>query len=253
MQQGMLVAGWIVWGITLFYSIALFLIPHRDRGVIMLSRRYAALLATGLIATLLADVSKLHLLWWALLAYPLNLLLFSSVMNMKTRALAEKMAAQAMTASESTDVRGRTDIRAEAERLRRDLDLLEDPETICSFGQMAFDGDGVEQDYVQAAHWWKIAAEKRHVRSQHNLALMYENGLGVPRDFGEAAKWYRMAAEQGSAASQNNLGALYERGHGVPQDNTLALDLYRQAAKKGDANAVSNAHRLEAVMEDIKG
>ena len=82
---------------------------------------------------------------------------------------------------------------------------------------------------------------------------MYENGLGVPRDFGEAAKWYRMAAEQGSAASQNNLGALYERGHGVPQDNTLALDLYRQAAKKGDANAVSNAHRLEAVMEDIKG
>jgi hypothetical protein len=41
-------------------------------------------------------------------------------------------------------------MRDEVERLRRDLELLDDPETICSFGQAAFDGDGVEQDYVRA-------------------------------------------------------------------------------------------------------
>jgi len=62
-----------------------------------------------------------------------------------------------------------------------------------------------------------------------------------------------MAAEQGHAGSQNNLGALYESGHGVPQDNSIALDLYRQAAKGGDINAVSNVHRLEALMKDKEG
>jgi hypothetical protein len=141
-------------------------------------------------------------------------------------------------------------MRAELDRLCQDLDLLEDPETICSFGQMAFDGDSVDQDHVQAANWWKIAAKQNHARSQHNLALMYENGQGVPQDLTEAAKWYRMAAEQGHAGSRNNLGALYESGDGVAQDNMIALDLYRQAAKGGDANAASNVLRLEALMRD---
>ena len=138
----------------------------------------------------------------------------------------------------------------EVARLRLDLELLEDPETICSFGQMAFDGDSVEQDFVEAANWYKIAAEQGHARSQHNLACMHEKGQGVFRDCAEAAKWYRMAAEQGHAGSQNNLGALYEGGDGVPQDNMIALDLYRQAAKGGDDNAASNVLRLEALMKD---
>jgi hypothetical protein len=140
-------------------------------------------------------------------------------------------------------------MQSEVNRLQRDLELLEDPETICSFGQMAFDGDGVEQDYVEAANWYKIAAEQGHARSQHNLALMYENGQGVPRDAAQAAKWYRIAANQGHPGSQNNLGALYESGDGVSQDYEMALELYRQAADGGDANAVANLRRLKAMME----
>ncbi len=105
--------------------------------------------------------------------------------------------------------------RAEIKRLKRDLDLLEDPETMLSFGQMSFDGDGIEQDYVAAANWFRIAAEQGHAKAQHNLGLMYESGLGVPKDCSEAAKWYRLAAEQGLASSQNNFGALFEAGHGV--------------------------------------
>lgn len=247
------IAGWVVWGVGLLYCIVFFLIPHQDRGVTMLQRRFAVLLAIGLIVTLFANVSKLHLLWWAPLAYSLNVLLFTVATEIKTRSFAEKMAAQMRATQAGEDNAEITQMRAEVVRLRRDLDLLEEPETICSFGQMAFDGDGVEQDYVQAANWWKIAAEQGHARSQHNLALMYENGQGVPLDFAEAAKFYRMAAEQGYASSQNNLAVLYESGTGVPQDNIIALDLYRQAAKGGDANAVSNAHRLETLMKDKRG
>ena len=141
------------------------------------------------------------------------------------------------------------EMRAEVKRLRRNLELLEDPETICSFGQMAFDGDGTDQDFVQAANWYKIAAEKGHPRSQHNLAVMYENGQGVDRDSTLAAKYYRMAADQGHSGSQNNLGSLHETGDGVPQNRNLALALYRQAAAGGDKNATSNAQRLESLMK----
>lgn len=141
----------------------------------------------------------------------------------------------------------------EVSRLRQELELLDDPETICSFGQMAFDGNGVEQDYVQAANWYKMAAEQGSARAQHNLALMYENGYGVTRNLREAAKWYRMAADQGNAGSQNNLAALYEIGEGVLQDEAIALALYRQAAKGGDENAVSNVKRFEALLKGPVG
>lgn len=140
-------------------------------------------------------------------------------------------------------------LRSEVERLRRDLELLEDPQTIYSFGQMAFDGDGVEQDYVAAANWYRIAAEQGHATAQHNLALMYENGEGVPQDYSEAAKWYHMAAAQGYPGSQNNLGRLYETGDGVPRDYAVALEWYRRAAEGGDTNAGTNFKRLKPRVE----
>jgi hypothetical protein len=139
--------------------------------------------------------------------------------------------------------------RAELKRLRRDLDLLEDPETIFSFGQTSFDGDGIEQDYVAAANWFRIAAEQGHAKAQHNLALMYESGLGVRKDCSEAAKWYRLAADQGLASSQNNFGGLLEAGDGVEQDYVAALEWYRRAEQAGDPNASANVNRLSHVLK----
>ena len=151
--------------------------------------------------------------------------------------------------SQQSEPKTETELRDELERLRRKLALLEDPETICSFGQMAFDGDGEEQDYGAAANWFRIAAEQGSSRAQHNLALMYESGEGVPQDYSEAAKWYHMAAEQGNPGSQNNLGSLYETGDGVTQDRAIALEWYRRAAEGGDTNARENFKRLKPRVE----
>ena len=59
---------------------------------------------------------------------------------------------------------------------------------------------------------------KGHLEAQLNLGFMYNQGLGVPQDNIEAAKWYRQAAEQGLAEAQAELGTLYFHGLGVPQD-----------------------------------
>ena len=42
--------------------------------------------------------------------------------------------------------------------------------------------------------------------AQFSLGVKYDNGEGVPQDDIEAASWYRQAAEQGIAAAQYNLG-----------------------------------------------
>lgn len=137
-------------------------------------------------------------------------------------------------------------MQTEVEKLRRELQLLDDPQTIFSFGQMAYDGDGMEQDYAAAANWFRMAAERGHAKAQHNLALMYESGRGVPQDLTAAVRWYRLAAEQGNAGSQNNLGCLYEHGQGVAQDHAAAIEWYRRGKEGGDSNAGSNFERLQA-------
>jgi len=101
-------------------------------------------------------------------------------------------------------------------------------------------GQGVTQDYVQAAKWYRKAAEQGLADAQHNLGHMYSNGYGVTQVYAEALKWYRKAAEQRSAAAQYNLGVMYGNGEGVPQDYAEAMRWFRKAAEQGWAEAQYN-------------
>src|SRR2546428_550692 len=83
-------------------------------------------------------------------------------------------------------------------------------------------------------------AEQGHVEAQFNLGLMYLDGQGIPQDFTQAAQWFRKVAEQGAAAAQFNLGGMYEHGVGVPQDSAQAIQWYRKAAEQGYAQAQFN-------------
>lgn len=65
----------------------------------------------------------------------------------------------------------------------------------------------------------KAAAEQGDVKAQLSLGEMYARGEGVPQDYVEAAKWYRKAAEQGNADAQTTLGLMYSEGVGVPKDD----------------------------------
>ncbi len=55
-------------------------------------------------------------------------------------------------------------------------------------------GEGVPEDYVQAAAWYRLTAEPGYVQAQETLGLMYLNGQGVPQDYAEAHKWWNLAA-----------------------------------------------------------
>jgi uncharacterized protein len=60
-------------------------------------------------------------------------------------------------------------------------------------GFMYDNGEGVSVDYVQAATWYRKAAEQGNEIAQHNLALLYGKGLGVQQDWVQALKWINLA------------------------------------------------------------
>ncbi len=54
-------------------------------------------------------------------------------------------------------------------------------------------------DYATARRLWTPLADQGIVGAQFNLGLMYYTGQGVPQNYAEAAKWYRRAANRGLA------------------------------------------------------
>mgnify|MGYP000403499361 CR=1 FL=1 len=98
-------------------------------------------------------------------------------------------------------------------------------------------GDGVEQDYTQAATWYERAAAAGDDGAQYELGWLYANGLGVERDLEAATTWYEAAAISGNAEAQYQLGFYRYFGQGGTQDLDEAKSLFRASAEQGVAEA----------------
>lgn len=96
------------------------------------------------------------------------------------------------------------------------------PKAQFQLGILLLQGNGVTQDYEEAAKWFLKAAEQNLPDAQFSLGLMHLQGDGVSQSYGESARWFRKAAEQGDPSAQCMLGGLYIEGYGVIQDYTEA-------------------------------
>ncbi|MGL5661492.1 MAG: tetratricopeptide repeat protein, partial [Aeromonas sp.] len=70
------------------------------------------------------------------------------------------------------------------------------------------------------------AAVQGDAGAQFSLATRYYQGQGVPQNYQQAASWYLKAAKQGNAQAKFNLGVMYANGQGAPQDHQQAFDWY---------------------------
>ena len=86
----------------------------------------------------------------------------------------------------------------------------------------------------------KAQAEQGEAPAQNDLGDLYAHGQGVPQDYAQAAKWYRLAADQGLPRGQCNLAGLFAAGAGVKSDPAEAVKWYRKAADKNSADAQYN-------------
>ena len=91
-------------------------------------------------------------------------------------------------------------------------------------------------------------AEAGDALAQLILGAMYDEGEGVLEDYKEAAKWTRAAAEQGDADAQFKLGLLYYLGHGVLEDYIRAHMWFNIASVNGNDKA---GEMRKMVSEDM--
>ncbi len=100
-------------------------------------------------------------------------------------------------------------------------------------------GRGVAADPVQAAYWYRRAADDGDPDAQTEIGYFYLTGLGVKPDPAVAARWFERAMGAGSQKAKLNLAVLYLKGMGVSRDPGFGLELLRQVAHDGSAVAES--------------
>lgn len=88
------------------------------------------------------------------------------------------------------------------------------------------------------------AAEDGDIDSQFSVGVMYYYGKGINQDYEQAAMWFRQAAEHNSADAQFALGGVYLHGEGVEQDYNQAAYWFQQAANQGHDLAIERLEEL---------
>jgi len=114
----------------------------------------------------------------------------------------------------------------------------------CRLGNCYYNGEGVEEDKVEAVKWFRRAAEEGEEYAQNNLGVCYDKGEGVEQDQAKAVQWYRKAAKQGNADAQINLAHKYQTGSGVKKNLDKARMWLQKAADQGDSRAKKKLARI---------
>jgi len=80
--------------------------------------------------------------------------------------------------------------------------------------------------------------------AQYIIGMYYTIGKGVPQNAIEAAKWFRRAADQGDEDAQYQLGMCYYKGEGVSKNNAEATRWLRLAEKQGVREATVSLREI---------
>lgn len=87
------------------------------------------------------------------------------------------------------------------------------PDAQYNLGAHFANGDGVQQDYKQAAAWYGKAAQQGHTKALYDLADLHEEGLGVNRNIEAAKMLSKKACSNGykpSCDMYNRMTTLYK-------------------------------------------
>lgn len=98
-------------------------------------------------------------------------------------------------------------------------------------------GRGVAKDPVQAAYWFRKAADQGDPEAQNEMGYLYTWGIGVDKDAGQAFRWFARAAGGGWQQAKLNMAVMYMRGMGVARDPKFARELLEDLAAKKNARA----------------
>ena len=98
-------------------------------------------------------------------------------------------------------------------------------------------GIAVQQDMLQAAHWYGQAVAHGDMRAHCNLGWMYQAGLGVPENKVEALRLLSIGAAKGVLSAKAAVGMMLLSGEGCTADAEQALQMLTEAFEAGYLNA----------------
>src|SRR5260370_2186987 len=100
------------------------------------------------------------------------------------------------------------------------------PDALVQVAAMYEKGEELPQSYIEAAKWYRKAAELSPLAAV-NLSSLLIDGKGVAQDYGQAMSFCRRAAKWNYAPGQFCVGYLYQRGLGTPADPKEAAKWYQ--------------------------
>ncbi len=105
----------------------------------------------------------------------------------------------------------------------------------------------IAEENELALHYYQLAADQGDADGAYGLGKLYATGDGVPQDFAQALHWYRLAAQGDSLLALDVLATAYlEGGLGLERDRGKALELLEQAASLGHAPSSKRLQDLRA-------
>ena len=128
---------------------------------------------------------------------------------------------------------------------------LGNAEALFTLGVFYIEGDGVDQDYEEAAKYFHRAARRRHAEAQFAYGDLLSQGLGVEKDEAKAVKWFGEAAENGQVEAMYRLGQCYDKGQGVEKNAELANKWYSAAVQKGHRMAAQALVMMQLNDDDF--
>jgi TPR repeat protein len=81
-------------------------------------------------------------------------------------------------------------------------------------------------------------AEAGRAEAQYKVGVIYENGQGVEDNCMAAARWYKLSTDQGYAKAQFNLALFCKSGTGVTQNLQTAKHWMEQTANANMSEAI---------------
>jgi hypothetical protein len=97
-------------------------------------------------------------------------------------------------------------------------------------------------DYAGAIRLWRPLANAGDVNAEYNMGVMYDVGHGVPKNDVQAAAWYRRAAEKGMGHAMINLVALIATHARGPADLVPAY-MWLVIAQNHDPSVASDVEQ----------
>jgi hypothetical protein len=128
------------------------------------------------------------------------------------------------------------------------MDEAKDEVMAYNTGLMYYKGEGVPQNFPEAANWFVMSAKKGYAPALYSLGHMYSRGTGLPQSLAQAFKHFSLAAEQGYPAAQFAVGYMYAKGQAVQQDKLLAHMWLNLAASANVTEAAALRDQIAKLM-----